>query len=132
MTSGLINLSLQHSHLAEPELDDGTVKARARSLLVHLHQRHPQVLHHAFQDALADDKVDKSSAEQLLLSLSVQLPGSGKTAGVGEEDLLFATMSADVSTRATALRDLYERMQSGDLKGLDSVSTSSSAIIYWH
>ncbi|KAI0092311.1 armadillo-type protein [Irpex rosettiformis] len=122
MASGLIDLSLHSS-----ESDSGTIQARARSLLVHLHQRHPQVLHKAFQVALADEE-DHNAAQQLLLSLSVQLPEGSKTAEVGEEDLVLATISADANIRASAVRGLYERMGSGNFTGLDADGIRSALL----
>ncbi len=137
MTSGLILLSLHSPHTIEPT--DGTgnasqAQARARSLLVHIHQRHPTTLQRAFQEALSTSNgedqeafeadTDKNHVEQLLLSLSVQLPQAGAATGEvrQEEDLVVATVNADATVRARAVRGLYDSLTAGDLTGLDIVS----------
>ncbi|KAI0692328.1 hypothetical protein BC835DRAFT_1416622 [Cytidiella melzeri] len=124
MSSGLVRLSLQQ----EEQERDSTKQARARSLLVHLHQRHPQILQKTIQDVLSDSELDQNAAEQLSLSLSVQLPqpGGKKNVDTGKVDLVMATTSADATVRAAAVRSLYERMASKDHTGfeLDAVSSA--------
>lgn len=138
MTSGLILLSLHSPHTTEPTDATGNasqVQARARSLLVHIHQRHPTTLQRAFQEALStpngeeqEAEADKNHVEQLLLSLSVQLPQGGAAAGEvrQEEDLVVATVNADATVRARAVRGLYDSLTAGDLTGLDIVSAKFS------
>lgn len=134
MTSGLILLSLHSPHTTEPIDVTGNAsqaQARARSLLVHIHQRHPTTLQRAFQEALSTPngedqgaETDKNHVEQLLLSLSVQLPQAGAAAGEvrQEEDWVVATVNADATVRARAVRGLYDSLTAGDLTGLDIVS----------
>lgn len=95
-------------------------------MLVHLQQRHPTALQCSSETVLSEIGVDKNAVEQLLLSLSVQLPPSrdGTTNASSTEgiDAIIASTSADSSVRSIAVRDLYARLSRNDSGTLDLVS----------
>lgn len=119
IADALIHLSVQHN-------TEATTQARCRSLLIHMQQRHPNILQKAFQTVLNHTEVDKDIIEQLILSLSVQIPeptnGTDIGGQIGEVDLLLATINADSTVRASAVRTLHDRLAKGDLGNLDLVS----------
>lgn len=105
------------------EEHNATVLARGRSLLVHIQQRHPEPLQTVFETALKDAGDSKDTLEQLLISLSVDLPGAAASSDeVAESDMIIASTSADVTVRVIAIRELYKRLTKDDLVPLESVS----------
>ena len=102
---------------------DATALARGRSLLVHIQQRYPEPLQGAFEIALKDPGDKKELLEQLLISLSVELPGVASDPGeTSETDIVVASTSADATVRVIAVRELYERLAKDDLSPVESVS----------
>ena len=80
---------------------------RIRSLLVHIQQRHPDVLQSAFDDMLQADPEKKDVLEQALLSLSVDLPGAP-----GQKlDSVVSSMSSESAVRVIAVRELFEKLK---------------------
>ncbi|EKM52689.1 uncharacterized protein PHACADRAFT_101069 [Phanerochaete carnosa HHB-10118-sp] len=120
----LANALIQQA-VSTPE-PDATVLARGRSLLVHVQQRHPELLQMYFEAALEDAGENKDALEQLLISLSVELPGG--FAGTKEADMVVASTSADAAVRVIAVRELYEKFAKGDLSPSDLVSARSALL----
>lgn len=125
-------LLLIRSHIGGAEQPDQneTAPARARSILVHIQQRHPAALQEVFESMLEDAEfVEKKEAvEQLLLSLSVALPVSGAVDADMELDTIVASTSADAPVRVIAVRKLYETLLSSDLPESERVSAGSTKI----
>ena len=120
--------SLIQQAVSAPELGAAAL-ARGRSLLVHVQQRHPELLQTCFEAALKDAGDSKDALEQLLISLSVELPSG--TSSAKDADMVVASTSADAAVRVIAVRELYENLAKGDLIPLDSVSQISlSNLIY--
>jgi U3 small nucleolar RNA-associated protein 10 len=125
MSIGIIRLSVRQGELES----ENAIQPRARSLLVNLHQRHPQILQNAFQNILNDETLDKNATEQLLLSLSVNLPKpvNGQTsARASKTDNVMATVSADATVRVSAVRALYEQMSTRDCIDIVSFPLTNS------
>ena len=120
-------LALIHLHIdgTKKANSDQTDSARARSVLVHMQQRHPATLQEVFGSVLQDTEyADKKDAvEQLLLSLSVALPGPNAAATVAELDMIVASTSADAPVRVIAVRQLYEKLSDAQLPELERVNT---------
>ncbi|KAJ3530221.1 hypothetical protein NM688_g7742 [Phlebia brevispora] len=109
--------ALIQSHVESAEQEDQSGPAQARSILVHIQQRYPNALQGAFEAALNDEAYGekKEVLEQLLLSLSVALPTSEVVDADAGLDSVVASMSADGPVRVVAVRQLYEKLASGDV-----------------
>lgn len=102
--------------------------SKIRSLLVQVQQRHPDVLQNSYDDMLETDSDKKDVLEQALLSLSMvsiinsvscqwnsltadaqDLPGTTK-----KLDSVVGSMNADSNVRIIAVRELYEKLKTGD------------------
>lgn len=125
-------LLLIRSHIGSVEQPDQneTAPARARSILVHIQQRHPAALQELFESMHDDDEFaeKKEAVEQLLLSLSVALPVPGTADADMEVDTIVASTSADAPVRVIAVRKLYETLLSSGLPESERVSASSPEI----
>lgn len=94
-----------------------------RSLLVHIQQRHPELLQAAFEAALAEPGDRKDTLEQLLISLSVDLPGVvTNPSTAAETDMVVASTSAEAVVRVVAVRQLYEQLTKDDLPLIEKVT----------
>ena len=108
---------------AAAQQDDGAVLSRIRALLVHIQQRHPDLLQACFEVAILDAGENKNALEQLLISLSVELPGGAAgTSNAKDTDMVIASTSADAAVRVIAVRELLEKMSSSDIAESELVS----------
>ncbi|GJE92911.1 U3snoRNP10 and BP28CT domain-containing protein [Phanerochaete sordida] len=105
---------------------ESATRACARSLLVHIQQRHPETLQACFEAALKDAGENRDALEQLLISLSVDLSGGAEAAQ--DADMVVASTSADASVRVIAVRELYEKLEKGDLSSSELASTRSALL----
>ncbi|KAI0790983.1 hypothetical protein C8Q75DRAFT_805854 [Abortiporus biennis] len=99
-------------------------RARARSLLIHLQQRHPSILHQAFDDSMKDEN-RKAAVEQIVLSLSMDLPDENQREKL---DMVVASMSADSSVRTIAVHDLYKKLALSDNDANEAASIRSALL----
>jgi U3 small nucleolar RNA-associated protein 10 len=121
------NLTAQTISIQE---GNGVIAARCRALLVHVQQRHPDLLQACFQTALADSEGHKDVLEQLLISLSVELPGASRaSSGRNDADMIVASTSADAAVRVIAVRELYMKLSTSNYLPLELVSQLHQAFI---
>lgn len=105
-----ITMSLLRT-LVTPKDDIPTeLPLRIRSLLVSIQQRYPDVLQNAFDKTLTSDPEKKDVLEQALLSLPVDLPGPSAQ----KLDSIVGSMNAEANVRIIAVRELFEKLQSGN------------------
>lgn len=93
--------------------------SKIRSLLVQVQQRHPDVLQNSYDDMLETDSDKKDVLEQALLSLSMDLPGTTK-----KLDSVVGSMNADSNVRIIAVRELYEKLKTGDSEEKASIQSA--------
>ncbi|KIP06398.1 hypothetical protein PHLGIDRAFT_128310 [Phlebiopsis gigantea 11061_1 CR5-6] len=104
-----------------------------RSLLIHIQQRHPELLQAAFEAALIDAGDSKDILEQLLISLSVDLNGVVTDSGTAAEtDVVVASTSAEAVVRVVAVRQLYEQLGKEGLSSIEKASVCSALLARVH
>lgn len=117
LTNELIALALDSD-----ESDTGAF-ARGRSVLVHIQQRHPGALQESFEPALSNAGDRREILEQLLISLSVDIPGVPASAQAhSDTDMVVASTSADVAVRMIAVQKLQEQLREGSVPATEMVS----------
>ncbi|KII90106.1 hypothetical protein PLICRDRAFT_686024 [Plicaturopsis crispa FD-325 SS-3] len=104
--------------MSSPVPDHSETRQR---LLSSIHQRHPEALQKAANGAADQD----DAVKQLMVSLSVVVPGVGKkNKKTGpESDKIVASMSSNKSVRATAVQDLLQTLT--DQNDLDPANVDS-------
>ncbi|TFK83295.1 hypothetical protein K466DRAFT_498737 [Polyporus arcularius HHB13444] len=94
------------------QLTEGDIAAESasesRSLLSQLHQRHPDAVQSASRAIIDEDDGRREGVEQLILSISLPVPGPS-TSDSETTTLLVGASSGDAAIRAKAVRDLLSR-----------------------
>lgn len=121
ITASLLSTLISHEGAASTELP-----LRIRSILVHIQQRYPDLLQKAFDETLQTDSEKKDALEQALLSLSMDLPGSS-----GQKiDSIVGSMSSESAVRAISVRELFEKLATGDVEDIVSAYSPRSLSSY--
>ncbi|RPD60690.1 hypothetical protein L227DRAFT_501246 [Lentinus tigrinus ALCF2SS1-6] len=102
-----------------------------RSLLSQLHQRHPAAVHAASKAIIDEDEDKRNAVEQLVLSISLPVPGPS-TGDSETTTLLVGAASGDAAVRAKAVRDLVTRAADGNLADSEKQSIASTLLLRVH
>ncbi|KAI0712775.1 armadillo-type protein [Cerioporus squamosus] len=140
--------AILESFLTSPALPPGTARSAAvslmrqltegdtaadsalelRSLLSQLHQRHPDAVQTASQAIIDEDGDKRDAVEQLVMSISMPVPGP--SSGDSETTtLLVGASSGDAAVRAKAVRDLLTRAADENLPESEKQSIAALPVL---
>ncbi|OCH90866.1 hypothetical protein OBBRIDRAFT_729952 [Obba rivulosa] len=113
--------------LFEALLEDSTSKPAesVQKLLSQLQQRQSRLLQQAFENLVKKDETKREALEQILLSLSLTMPGVSKALNQ-EQDTIVASFSADSTARVSAVRDLFKMLSNTDLPASELEAVKSA------